>query len=87
MTDTSGKQAQLLLPFSRYEPLEFELYLPAANDLAFKHIIRQADGQESKNLFLWGESGTGKSHLLQAACHRVSQRNLRSVYIPLRRFA
>lgn len=33
--------------------------------------------------FLFGEQGTGKSHLLQAACHEVGQKGLPVVYLPL----
>lgn len=73
---------QLLLPFSKYDPLEFDLYLSAGNQLIVEHIIRQASGEETKNIFLWGETGVGKSHLLQAACHLASQKQLTSVYIP-----
>ena len=75
------------LPFFRHEPLEFDLYCPAANHIALRHIVKQAEGRERDNLFLWGEAGTGKSHLLQAACQRASRRGLRCVYIPLRRSA
>jgi len=34
-------------------------------------------------VYLWGASGTGISHLLQAACHRAAQQNLQAQYLPL----
>ncbi len=85
MTGLSHRQEQLLLPFARFDPLEFDSYLPGRNHLAVEHIIRQASGRESNNIFLWGASGVGKSHLLQAACHLAGQHKLTSVYIPFGR--
>jgi DnaA-homolog protein len=37
-------------------------------------------GQGERFLYLWGDSGCGKSHLLQACCHAVTQE---SAYLPL----
>ncbi|WP_419421211.1 DnaA regulatory inactivator Hda [Legionella sp. D16C41] len=37
-------------------------------------------GQGERFLYLWGDSGYGKSHLLQACCHAITQT---SVYLPL----
>lgn len=34
-------------------------------------------------LFLWGERGSGKSHLLQAACRSVQERGAEAAYVPL----
>ncbi len=34
-------------------------------------------------LFLWGESASGKSHLLQAACRLVQERDNVPIYVPL----
>lgn len=38
-------------------------------------------------IYLWGDTGSGKSHLLQAVCHQVSEQNesqhFRPVYLPM----
>lgn len=34
-------------------------------------------------LYLWGEPGSGKSHILQGACHEMGLRDLPSTYVPL----
>lgn len=34
-------------------------------------------------LYLWGEPGSGKSHILQGACHEMGQKDLPSTYVPL----
>ena len=35
-------------------------------------------------MYLWGERGTGKTHLLESACRRAHERGVAPVYIPLR---
>lgn len=37
---------------------------------------------KEQQVYLWGESGTGKTHLLSAACQSLSQRGYRVAYIP-----
>ena len=34
-------------------------------------------------IFVWGSAGTGKTHLLQAACQRARELEIDSVYLPL----
>ncbi len=43
-------------------------------------IIRVAEPQ---SVYLWGADSTGKSHLLQGACHAVSKMGGMTAYIPL----
>lgn len=41
------------------------------------------DGKlDDLQLFLWGEAGTGKSHLLVAACQSFSEKGFRVAYLP-----
>jgi len=35
-------------------------------------------------LYLWGDNGLGKTHLLQAACHEVTQHQEMAIYLPLK---
>jgi DnaA family protein len=39
-----------------------------------------------RQAYVWGGPATGKSHLLQAVCHRASERQRSSVYLPLAQF-
>lgn len=34
-------------------------------------------------LYLWGNKGSGKSHLLQGCCHAMSDQNATAIYLPL----
>jgi DnaA family protein len=47
-------------------------------------VLRQVIARQSENsLYLWGESGTGKTHLLQAACQEMTYFDQTPAYIPL----
>ncbi|MET4693745.1 DnaA regulatory inactivator Hda [Endozoicomonas lisbonensis] len=47
-------------------------------------IDRQVPGIETEQfIYLYGSSGVGCSHLLQAACHQVDSRQGRSIYLPM----
>lgn len=45
--------------------------------------IRRLAGSEGESLYLAGPFGSGRSHLLQAACGEVSQAGGTAVYVPL----
>ena len=45
-------------------------------------VLRHPD-QHKLNVYLWGRTGTGKSHLLQASCTAAAQAQLNIAYIPL----
>lgn len=44
------------------------------------HCLKE--GQEPF-VYLWGAEGSGKSHLLQAACHAATESGVRAAYLPL----
>ena len=47
--------------------LTFENFLPGANVAALLHLADLHPG--SPPVFLWGEAGTGKTHVLRALAH------------------
>lgn len=40
--------------------------------------------QQQQQVFLWGPSQSGKSHLLQASCYQLSEQGLHASYLPLK---
>jgi len=58
-------------------------FLPGANAAAL-YTLQQAI---EPFVYLWGGSGCGKSHLLQAACHAEAERDGSPAYLPLRELA
>lgn len=41
-------------------------------------------GLEPQQYFLWGSSGTGKTHLLQAICNRLVNTEQKVIYLPMK---
>lgn len=64
----------------------FASFLPARNGQALEHVQRLAAGSLAGLTWLCGSAGSGKTHLLQAACAAASER-LRAGYVPLRQVA
>jgi DnaA family protein len=74
---------QLALPFAFNPELSFGQYHASANTEAVRHLRSTAAGEGESFVFIWGEPGTGKTHLLNACC-REACRFQRSVsYLPL----
>ena len=75
--------SQILLPFGNFEHFSFESFLAGNNQQVVDSLKNTASGKHTAFLYVWGNKGTGKSHLLQASCGHASQHNLKPVYIPL----
>jgi DnaA family protein len=74
---------QLHLPIElRREPTLAE-YLPGRNGEALAALESAAAGRGEPFLFLYGLSGTGKTHLLQGACLAAARHGRKSHYCPL----
>lgn len=58
-------------------------YVSSANAALVKSLARQLQPDAEPFLYLWGASGSGRSHLLQAACHAASDEDKRALYLPL----
>lgn len=70
---------QLPLSFQAPENASFENFIPGDN----KQLIFSLENASEPLLFLWGESGSGKSHLLQAITASYQSMNKNALYIPL----
>ncbi|MDO6747969.1 DnaA regulatory inactivator Hda [Gilvimarinus sp. 1_MG-2023] len=46
-------------------------------------LKKQVDGGGEQFVYLWGSSGAGLTHLLQASCHYAESRQLNVQYLPL----
>lgn len=75
---------QLPLPFFFNPEHGFEEYFPGCNAEAVDHLRRAAQGQGEPLVFLWGEAGLGKTHLLHACCRDAGRAGLFVSYVPLR---
>lgn len=69
---------QLTLGISLRDDATFDNFFSGRNEQVIYNLINQEDAY----VFLFGSAGTGKSHLLQAACHQVGQKGLPVAYLP-----
>ena len=73
---------QLPLAVQLRDEATFDNFYAGANQLLINELKRQLDNGE-RYIYLFGAAGSGRSHLLQAACHHADQCGHRSVYLPL----
>lgn len=63
----------------------FATFVAGRNDTAVTHVRSIAAGERHDTVWLAGEAGVGKSHLLQAACAAADSAGRRAIYVPLDR--
>ncbi len=71
--------------------LQFELpgeknfgnFFPASNSEILDHLQRFVTEKNELQIYLWGDAGLGKSHLLQACCHLAHQHDQTAFYLDL----
>ncbi len=75
---------QIPFQFGDFQQNDFASFLPGENQELLTLLSAISKKQEVHRLYLWGESGIGKTHLLQAACKQASETDLQVAYIPLK---
>jgi DnaA family protein len=74
---------QLHLPIRLRDSVSLDNFFPDGNEEVFAALKEWLTRDTSKLvLFLYGAPGSGRSHLLQAACRFVSEEDRLSVYVP-----
>jgi DnaA family protein len=80
---------QLALNLRLRDGSSFENFWPVRNreavarlQAALAELVRGA-GRAEPAFFLWGEAGTGRTHLLEAACRTLGAQGLTAAYVPL----
>ncbi|HFC29672.1 MAG TPA: hypothetical protein ENJ44_01375 [Oceanospirillales bacterium] len=71
---------QLPLRFKSNENKTFENFLVGNNASTLSSLATFLDSDESL-FYLWGTSGAGKTHILQALCNRMNQTNKQAVIL------
>lgn len=76
--------AQLPLGVGLRDDATFANFHPGEHNRALLgHLKEQAGACQESYVYLWGNPGCGRSHLLQAACHQASALGKRVLYLPL----
>lgn len=74
---------QLPLHFEFRANQTFSDFYPGSQQEIITHLQHCVAGTGEQQIYLWGDSGQGKSHLLQACSHQAYLQNLRSFYFDL----
>lgn len=59
----------------------FDSFYPGNNDEVIIQLNLLASGNQEQQIFLWSESGCGKSHLLQACCQKAKTAGKEPFYL------
>jgi DnaA-homolog protein len=85
---TAGRE-QLALNLRLRDASSFENFFAACNREAVERLQQTVRGLGTASytpaswLYLWGESATGKTHLLEAACRAAQDQGYAPFYVPL----
>jgi DnaA family protein len=74
---------QLPLSLGLKDSAVFDNYWPGFNGEATTYLQQIGSGSWQPVVYLWGATGTGKSHLLQAVCHHAGRDGAAAIYLPL----
>lgn len=87
-SDFSPKSSSPQIPFQfgNFQKNDLVSFLTGDNQDLLKLISLISNNKATHSLYLWGESGTGKSHLLQAVCKQAADNDLHVAYIPLNQY-
>lgn len=76
--------AQLTLGLSLRDDATFANYYPSNNENIIQFLQAFVVGQNEQFIFLWGQPGVGRTHLLQACCHEAASQHRSSIYLPMK---
>lgn len=75
---------QLPLPVQLSDQAVFDSFFESGNGALLTHLKLLARSGSERLIWLWGGSGSGKTHLLQAACADAGRHGRRAAYLPLK---
>lgn len=78
---------QLPLPLQLDNGATFENFVASGNEEVLTIARAMVAGDGLPFLYLYGREATGKTHLLEASCHCVTQSNGTVTYLPLRQIS
>lgn len=75
---------QLTLPLTSHRQYTFDnFYVSVRTRQLIQNLQQLAKGCGESFIYLWGGSGVGRSHLLQATCEQSGEHGRHAVYLPL----
>lgn len=82
-TNMNALGPQIPLHVGFREDAVFEDFLPGQNAVAVGTLRQMLANLDTHLLYLWGASGSGVSHLLQASIHDLQTQGFEALYLPL----
>lgn len=74
---------QLPIQFEFWGNQTFSDFFPTGNQDTLAHLRETAKGKGEPLIFLWGDAGHGKTHLLHACCEEAFNANVSVFYFDL----
>ncbi|MAZ43905.1 MAG: DnaA regulatory inactivator Hda [Legionellales bacterium] len=74
---------QLSLGVNLRDDSTLDSFFVGSNAQAWSHVKTSAAGKGESFLYIWGESGSGVTHLLQGACQLCASNGRTAMYLPL----
>ncbi|NOQ64031.1 MAG: DnaA regulatory inactivator Hda [Methyloprofundus sp.] len=75
---------QIPIQFDLKVEQSFASFYTAKHEEVVRHLTRTANGTGEQQIFLWGDKGLGKTHLLQACCQHAQYLNRSVFYLELK---
>lgn len=76
--------AQLPLAIQLRGSATFDAFVPGPNTLLLQILQGMVNADSERQLYFWGGAGVGKTHLLQAVCHKAATCGLTATFLSLR---
>ena len=76
--------AQIPLPIRLDIHARFSTFVAGENQVVLDHLLGISAGQRAQILWIWGPSGSGKSHLLQALCTSENDSGRPAIFLPMK---
>ncbi|MGV6987553.1 DnaA inactivator Hda [Testudinibacter sp. P80/BLE/0925] len=75
---------QLTLPIQQLDDLTLENFCGENNRLLLESLRHHLQQRQQQFFYLYGENGSGRTHLLKACCHYLFDRGASASFIPLK---
>lgn len=76
---------QIPIQFDLKAEQSFSSFYIASHKEVIQHLTDTSSGKGEQLIYLWGEEGLGKTHLLQACCQQAHQQHRSALYLPLQK--
>ena len=77
------RSGQLPLALQLRDEASFDNFFIGANQTVFDCLKTSLTGHGEQFVYLWGEPGSGRTHLLEASCQLATEQHKTAVYLPL----